>query len=255
MKTILMGFKLGVVKGFRYRGNVYSWVLADFSLYATLFLSYFLLFNQSETIGGYSLLQFQIYLSTYTIINNLFAVFFGEAISSYCQSIIDGTMYQHLLIPKQQYFSHVVLNFNVLPLISTPLLVIYNIILITQLAVPFRFILLYVIAIICATITMNMVFLTISTFIFLGWRVEGIQSIMVQLFSIAEKPETFFPSALRSIFVYIIPAFLFSAVPAKILIEAAITQQTLWLFITPILFIVIYRLFKQKALKKYQFEG
>ena len=81
MRKVYVMLKYGILKGIRYRANLFSWIIADISLYSSVALVYLMLFTKTENMGGYSFLQMALYISTYFMINNLYAVFFSEATS------------------------------------------------------------------------------------------------------------------------------------------------------------------------------
>lgn len=254
MKTTA-SIKYGIRKGLRYKVNTYSWFLADIALYTSLIVMYILLSSAFDSFGAYSKTEMGLYISTYFLVNNLFAVFFSEAVSAYSDCILDGTFSYYQLTPTGPLPSLILLNFNFPALLSTPFLLAINIYFVAQLAVSAGQVVLYYLGILFACAAMLFVFQTISTLSLFGVRSSAIHSAITQLFSIAEKPDAVFHPAFRKAFTFVIPAFLFSAVPSKILYGTITTPEMVYLFLSPLCFFLAYRILESIGCRYYQHSG
>ena len=66
---------------------------------------------------------------------------------------------------------------------------------------------------------MGVIFLLIICLDFIGLRSEAINPIMVELLELRDRPDKIFNTFIRSIFIYIIPIYLTSAIPTKMMIK------------------------------------
>lgn len=247
--------KFGIKKGLRYKANTYSWFLADVSLYMSLIFMYVLLSSAFDSFASYSKKELGLYISTYFIINNLFAVLFSQAVSAYNSCVLDGTFSYYQLTPIGPLNSLVLLNFNFPALLSTPFLLAINIYFVVQLVTfPVR-IFLYYLGVIFACGTMFFVFQSISALLLFGLRSSAINSAMTQLFSIAEKPDAVFHPTFRKIFTFVIPAFVFSAIPSKVIFGTISVMEMLYLFLSPVFFFCVYQVLESVGCRFYQHSG
>ena len=70
-----------------------------------------------------------------------------------------------------------------------------------------------------AVYSMGVIFLLIICLDFIGLRSEAINPIMVELLELRDRPDKIFNTFIRNIFIYIIPIYLTSAIPTKIIHE------------------------------------
>lgn len=253
---LLTWLKYGIKKGIRYKANTLGWFLADISLYSSTLLLYVLLYAAFDAIGAYTAEELGVYISTYFLVNNLYAVLFAEAVSAYTDAIYSGSFLFCQLNPAGILRSSILLNFNFPALLATPYLVGLNVFFLHRLgAVPPAYLLMYYLSILMACLVMLFFFLCLSTLLLWGIRSSAIHSAINQLFSIAEKPDTVFPAAVRRVFTYIVPAFLFSAVPARILLRRSISGETVFLWGLPVLLYAVYKLLERRGMRCYQQSG
>ncbi len=253
--NVFAGIQFGIRKGLRYKVNTYSWFLADLALYASVILMYFLISTTFASFGAYIKTEMGLYISTYFIINNLFAVLFSEAVSEYGASILNGSFSYYQLTPVGPLRSLILLNFNFAAMLSTPALLAMNIYFVVQLFTTPVQVILYYLGVLFACGTMLFVFQTISALLLFGVRSSAIASAMTQLFSIAEKPDMVFHPAFRKVFTFVIPAFLFSAVPSKVMLGTAAVSEIAALFLSPLFFYALFRILEAAGCRKYQHAG
>jgi len=96
------------------------------------------------------------------------------------------------------------------------------------------------------------IFLTLATFQLFGIRSQALEPIITQLLSLAEKPDTVFNKHIRDIFIYIIPMFLLSAIPTRILLGRAQVLEQARCFIFPIMQHIIFKFVLKYGLTKYE---
>lgn len=251
----LSWIKYGILKGLRYRINTVSWFLADVSLYTSIILMYVLLSSTYSSFGTYTKAELGLYISTYFLVNNIFAVFFSEAINAYENSILDGTYAYFQLSPAGILKSFVLLNFNFPALLSTPVLLAVNIYFVRFFSLAPVAVLLYYLSVLFACGILFFLFQSIAALLLLGIRTSALQSAIMQLFSIAEKPDTVFHPAFKKVFTFAVPAFMFSAVPTKILLGTYTIAELAALFVEPFIWAAIYRLVSYVGNKKLQISG
>jgi ABC-2 type transport system permease protein len=235
--------------------NTLSWFLADIALYSSISLMYVLLSSAFGSFGSYSRMELGLYISTYFVINNLFAICFSEAVSEYGQAILRGDFSYYQLTPVGALRSLILLNFNFPAALSTPFLLGANIYFLAALSPSPWQIVLYYLGIVFAVAVMLFLFQAISALLLFGIRSGAVSASVTQLFSIAEKPDTAFHPAVRKVFTFIVPAFLFSAIPAGILLGTSSPLQTAYLLLCPILLFVIFRLLERFGARKYTQSG
>lgn len=248
-ESLIYAFK----KSTAYRANMISWFLADIALYASGFLSYFLLNKTVNNFGGYTSNEILLYISCFFLVNNLYAIFFAETASVFGEEIISGFLDYDILKPGSLILNLVIKNINFAPILSTPLLVILNLYCIKL--VDTNVSVIYIISIISGMLTMGMIFLIVYSFMLFGIRSEALSPIILQLLTIGEKPDTVFPKMIKNFFIYLIPVFLFSAIPTKIALNKINNIEIIWSFLIPFLYAFILKIIINKGLKKYQSEG
>lgn len=253
--AFIAGIKYGINKGLKYRINTISWFIADIALYFSVIILYLLLFTTFSNFGGYTKSEIAVYISTYFMINNIFAVLFSEAVSEYGESVLNGSFLYYELTPCGPLKSLILLNFNYPALLSTPFLLAFNIISIAKFRPKIGFVLLYYVGICLAVSTMLFVFQLIYSMLLFGIRSQAISSSVTQLFAIAEKPDKIFNPTFRKIFTYCIPAFIFSAVPSRIIFGDANIYEIFYLFICPIVFMTLYIIAEHIGVKVYTNSG
>ncbi|MEG6612082.1 ABC-2 family transporter protein [Pseudoclostridium thermosuccinogenes] len=245
----------GVRKALRYRINLISWFIADFSLYSSIIVLYELLFARFSDLGGFDKTQMGMYISTYFLVNNIFAIFFSEAVSIYGDSITNGNYVYYLLNPYGTVRSIISLNFNFAPLLSTPFLLVINIYFMSKFELRLFNVLIYYLGIISAVFIMTFFMLLLYSLLLFGIRLGTVSAGISQLFSIAEKPNTTFNVKVRRFFTYIIPAFMFSAVPSSIIIGNPDKNEIIALFVLPLAFYLLFKIVEAFGLKKYNGDG
>lgn len=252
----LAWIKYGVRKGLRYRANTISWFIADIALYSSTALMYVLLFEAFDTIGSYSKTELGLYMSTYFLVNNIYAVFFTEAVSTYAEAIYRGRFAYYQLNPIGIFRSILLSSFNFPALLSTPYLIVLNVYFLFSFSpVPVAYIVAYYFSIGIGSIIMLYFFLLLSTLLLYGIRSDFIESCISQLFAMAEKPDSAFHPAIKRIFTYIVPAFMFSAVPTRIILKSSITIETVYLWAMPVPLYILYRVLENRGIRKYQQSG
>ena len=251
----LSWIKYGVLKGLRYRINTISWFLADISMYSSTILMYVLLSSVYDNFGFYTQQEMGFYISTYFLINNIYATFFSEASSSYENSILNGTYSYYQLTPTGVLKSLIMLNFNFPAFLSFPGLLAINIYFLSTLSPMLIDIILYYISILFACGIMFFLFQSLSALLLFGIRSSSLQGVIIQLFSIAEKPDAVFHSVFRKVFTYIIPAFMFSAIPTRVLLGTCTTAEMIALFTAPFILCAIYLRLSAVGNKKLQISG
>ena len=247
--------KYGMLKGLRYKANTFSWFLADIALYSSIIVMYLFLSSAFDSFGVYSKRELGLYISTYFMVNNLFAVFFSEAVSQYGKSVLDGSFSYYQLTPPGALRSHILLNFNFPAMLSTPFLFIMNIYFVAKLFSSPIQILFYYLGVFSACATMLFVFQSITALLLFGIRSSAIGSCITQLFSIAEKPDTVFQPTFRKIFTFVIPAFVFSAVPSRIILGTISAFEAFYLCLSPLIFYALFRMLERIGFKEYQHSG
>lgn len=251
----LSWIKYGILKGLRYRINTISWFLADLSLYASTILMYILLSSVYDNFGNYTKPEITFYISTYFLINNIYAIFFSEASSAYENSILNGTYAYYQLTPSGVLKSLILLNFNFPAFLSFPMLLAFNIYSLSMLSPVLLNIILYYVSILFSCGIMFFLFQSLSALVLFGLRSSSLQSVVVQFFSIAEKPDSVFHPAFRKAFTYVIPAFMLSAVPTRLLLGRCTIAETIALFADPFILGAIYLWLSIVGNKKLQISG
>ncbi|QSX06473.1 ABC-2 family transporter protein [Sedimentibacter sp. zth1] len=245
-ESLVYAFK----KSTMYRANMISWFLADLALYISTFLCYFILGKSVSNFGGYSANEILLYISCFFLVNNIYAIFFSESVSKYGGSIINGLLDYELLKPKSLVVNFIIKNINFAPALSTPLLMILNYYCLKLCNANISII--YILSIICGSLTMGIMFFIVYSIALFGIRAEAISNIVVQLLTIGEKPDSVFPKAIQNLLLYVIPVFLFSALPTRIALCKIDSLNLLWIFLAPVIYIFILKVIMSLGLKKYQ---
>lgn len=247
---IIESFMFSIKKATQYRANVISWILADISLYLATFLTYYFLMLSVDTIGDYYNFEILLYISSFLLVNNIFAVLFSDATSEFLNSILNGRLYILMLRPRHIIANSILSNFNLPPLITTPFLVVSNIFIINLTGAYFSFI--YVAIIISGAITMGLIYFLVFSLALRGFRINLIASILFQVIQISERPDTVFPNRIRNIFIYVIPIFLFSAIPTRFLLGRVTNYEIVWALIAPVILFVLLQISIFQGFKKYK---
>lgn len=241
MNMISNMIRYGISKGMRYKANLYSWVIADISLYLSIFLMYMMLFSKVDNLGGYGQNEMLLYISTYFLINNMYAIFFSEATSEYAQSLIDGSYSFYQLAPISAMKTFIVSNFNFPACISSPILLAFNLFFLKQNHVLSVRLVQYYCLMAVAVFIMLLLFASIYSLLFFKIRSSALGSVISQLLTIAEKPDSIFNDKFRFFFTYCIPAFMISAVPTKYVLGKASIVDVSAMIACPLVFLGIFK--------------
>ncbi|AEM80003.1 ABC transporter permease [Thermoanaerobacter wiegelii] len=247
---LIESIRFSIKKAIQYRANLISWFLADLSLYTATFLGYYLLTQKIAVFGNYSREEILFYITCFFLVNNLYAIFFAEAVSKFGQSVLTGYFDFDLLKPQPLTKYIVLKNLNFPAAFSTPLLIALNIYCLKlcgiKLTIP------YIISIFSAAILMGLLFSIVYSFTLFGLRSEAISGVVLQLLTVAEKPDTVFPKIVRNLLIYAIPIFLFSAIPARIALGKSSIFEKVWCYLSPVLYYLILKILLHQGLKRYQ---
>lgn len=104
-----------------------------------------------------------------------------------------------------------------------------------------------------AVYSMGVIFLLIICLDFIGLRSEAINPIMVELLELRDRPDKIFNTFIRNIFIYIIPIYLTSAIPTKIMIENCNLIESIYFFLFPVIETVLSTVCIKKSIKYYTF--
>lgn len=250
MKVILQCFRFSAKKSLQYKANFISWILADISLYSSVFLGYYLLSLTIGLFGDYTRYEMLFYISCSFLVNNIYAIFFSEGIGHFSENIINGNLDFVLIKPISVIKFYIFKNLNVPAMAITPFLILLNGY--CMFLCNGQVTLYYIGSILLGSFTMGMMFFILISFMLFGLRSEELSSVLLQLISISEKPDTVFPKTIRNFFIYIVPVFLFSAIPTRIALNKNSTFQIYWSFIIPIIYFVIFKVLLKFGMKKYQ---
>lgn len=247
---IIESIKKSIKKSIQYRANLISWFLADAALYAGTFLSYYLLTQKIKTFGSYKSSEVLLYISCFFLVNNIYAAVFAEAVSSFGSSVLNGHFDFDLLKPQPIIKYEILKNLNFPAALSTPFLIALNVYCLNLCKIKLT--LMYVLSILCAAVLMGFIFFIVYSLTLFGLRSEAISNIALQLLTVSEEPDTVFPKIVRNLMTYVVPIFLFSAIPARIALNRSSIFEKIWLYSSPVLYYIILKVVLHEGLKKYQ---
>ncbi|ADH60721.1 protein of unknown function DUF990 [Thermoanaerobacter mathranii subsp. mathranii str. A3] len=250
---LIESIRFSIKKAIQYRANLVSWFLADLSLYTATFLGYYLLTQKIDVFGDYNREEILFYITCFFLVNNLYAIFFAEAVSKFGQSVLTGYFDFDLLKPQPLIKYIVLKNLNFPAALSTPLLIFLNIW--CMKICEIKLTIAYIISIFSASILMGLLFFIVYSFTLFGLRSEAISAIVLQLLTMTEKPDTVFPKIVRNLLIYAIPIFLFSAIPARIALGKSNVYESIWCYSSPLLYYLVLKVILYQGLKKYQSTG
>lgn len=233
---IIFNFK----KSLKYKTNLLSWFIADISLYFSVFFTYSILLNENNLYFGMTKDKVLLYVSTYTLSNNIFAIFFSEGVSTYANSLENGDIIYDLLAPLEVIKVNELFNLNVPAILISPLLFIINIKLVYINNLLTIYIFIYYISMFLSAICLKYIFLSIYNFKMLRIRTDSIGSLVVNLLEFAEKPRKVFPDEVGKIFTFLIPIFAMSYIPYELLVS----RKLIWFIILIILNILWFVIFE-----------
>lgn len=237
MKRIEFGMK----KALKYRADMISWFLADLSLYFSNFFLYFMLVRGKSEFLGMSSREMLIYISTYTLTNNLFAIFYSESVSAYSSAVEDGEIAYNLLYPLSLDKTFDLFNFNFSAFLMTPFLLGLNIILIMGETYNIFNTIAYYFYLMFAALCMKYIFSFIHSLKMLRLKTESLSGVIYSMLSIGEKPAHIFEAKLKSFLTFIFPAFIMSYIPFSLLKGNLISTQNIIFLILPLIWYLLYR--------------
>ncbi|MCL2321866.1 MAG: ABC transporter permease [Oscillospiraceae bacterium] len=248
MRFLAEGVKMSYKRMKLYRINIISWVIADISLYASIIFMYIILVNKVKVIGDYRGNEILLFVSCYLLINNIFAIC-ANSVTAYCRNIIDGKFNHDLLRPKNPIIYIILKNINLAPLLTTLLLVVFNLycIRINEAQIS----LLYFVSVVIGAITMMLLYLILYTFALFKLKIDSVDRVLYQIVAISEMPDTIFPKTIRNILIYAIPVYLFSSIPARISLGKSTLIEEIWTFVAPVLLFLILRWIYKIGLRHY----
>ena len=247
---IIDSFRYSLKKALLYRANLISWIIADMSLYLATFLTYYLIIQSVNTIGDYHNNEILLFVSSFLLVNNIFAIFFSDAVSTFLENILNGKFYGIMLRPRHVILDSVLSNLNFPPLFTTPLLIAITVFCLNNTYSNFS--LIYILLIICGALTMGLMFFLVFSLALRGIRVNLIAGIIFQIIQISERPDTVLPNRIRSFFVFVIPIYMFSAVPTRYVLGRATNYEIIWAFAVPIVLCLLLQFSIVQGFKKYK---
>jgi len=250
IQSIIYSFK----KTKKYKINTISWFLADIALYSSVFLLYLLLGLSLNSFGTYTKNQMLFYISTYTLVNNIYAVLFSEGVSSYSSNIMNGYFPYDLLTPQRLLFGIFMKNINFPPLLSTPFLLGINIYLMNTYSPDFISVILYYSAVLMGAIAIMLIFAIVYSFQLFKFRTSSLSEVVLQLLELAEKPDSVFPKKVKNFFTFIIPAFLMSALPSRIILKDISVVELLWIYLSPIIYFFVFLTVFKTGIRRFESE-
>ena len=233
----------------KYPINAFSWLIADVSLYLSTFLIYFLLGTSINYFSTYSKNEVMLYIATGFIINNIYSIFFSEAFDSFSTDIWNGKIYYNLLKPYNIHLTYISKNINLKSVVSTPLLLLFWKWSMTNCSVNIDAI--AVASIMLGAISMAAIFGCMLNLDLLGIRTDSFTVIVVQMLNIREKLDTIFPKGIGYFFTYVIPIFLSSAIPTRIILKEQKRIEIIWIILFPIICMVLNSLAIKDCLRNY----
>lgn len=191
-----------------------------------------------------------LYICNFAVINNLYAVFFAEVDSHFAESVIEGSYAFYALKPRSLFKNYVYLHLNMPALAATPFLLAINLYFIKRCGLEITF--KYLLSVICSTVNMGLIFMIVASLTLFGLRSQALSSVVTQMLSVAEKPDTVFPKVVQRILLYIVPVFLFSAFPMHVLLSSAGMAELIWGLSSPIFYTAILSIVLKAGKGKYQ---
>ena len=234
-----------------YKANLASWMLADLGMYLSTIFVYLLLGGTVFLFAGFNNSQMLLYISNSFLINNIYSILFSEAIDTISIDIRNGKMYYSLLKPIPLTVFYIAKNLNLKSLVITPFLIVFNVycLYLNHLSLHIMNFLLLLVAV----YSMGVIFLLIICLDFIGLRSEAINPIMVELLELRDRPDKIFNTFIRSIFIYIIPIYLTSAIPTKMMIKNCNLIENIYFFLFPVIGTVLSTVCIKKSIKYYTF--
>lgn len=250
MTLVYSSLLFGIKKAIQYRINLISWILADLSLYTATFVSYYFLTLQINVFGDYSSQQMLLYISTFFLVNNLYAIFFSEAVSVFGSSILSGYFQYYLLMPRDTMVTVILKNMNIPAAVVTPFLWLLNIQCLKINGIVGTPI--YYISIVTGTLVMGLLMFSIFTLALFNIRAESLSLVIQQILTTAEKPDSVFPKIVRNFLTYLLPIFLLSALPTRIVLNKTSTFEIFWSILAPCLMLLGFAILFRAGLRNYE---
>lgn len=249
LKLFLSQVQNDIKANLEYRANAVSWFLADVSLYGVMFFSFLFFTQRVDNLGGYSQNDVMLYVTTFFLCNNIFAVLFSEGVSSMGGLIQYGGLDRILTMPHPPVLLVLLKGFNTPALLATFFLVPLNLYFVGD-ASAGRIIAYYV-AVAMGSVTLALILLNASCLNFRSIRADSIAGLITLLLSVAERPDSIFPKYVRVFLTYCVPLYLLSAVPVRILTARASWLEWMWILVAPGILLVIFRWLWKKGLRVY----
>ncbi|MBF1116370.1 MAG: ABC-2 family transporter protein, partial [Solobacterium sp.] len=181
----------------------------------------------------------------------IYSILFSEAIDTISIDIRNGKMYYSLLKPLPLTVFYIAKNLNLKSLVITPFLIVFNVYCLYLNHISLH--IMNFLFLLVAVYSMGVIFLLIICLDFIGLRSEAINPIMVELLELRDRPDKIFNTFIRSIFIYIIPIYLTSAIPTKMMIENCNLIENIYFFLFPVIGTVLSTVCIKKSIKYYTF--
>lgn len=249
---ILEYIKYGINKSTNYKANLISWFIADVSLYFSNFFSYYLLTLNTNYLFGMKSTELLLYISTYTLTNNIFSIFFAESISDYSEKIESGEIAYNILYPINVQTSCNLFNFNFAACLSTIFLFGINIYLLTNTSFSIINIIIYYLYIILSVLCLKHLFYSIQSIKFFRIKSDSLSGLIFSILSIGEKPDKIFTKKVKGFLTFIIPAFIMSAIPYSFLKLKTFDIYSLIYIMLPIIWFILNKLIFNIGKNTYQ---
>lgn len=223
-------FKASLQADLEFRVNLGFKVITDVIWYATQVVTFAVLFSHTPTIGGWNYEQMRIFLGILFVVDGIFMTIFGENIDTFSEKVQKGEL--DLLLTKP---------INAQVLISCQRIATSSL---ANLGLGFAW-LIYALTsysqpLPLGALLMLFVLIPNGVMIFYAFRfsfaltaiiftrAENLQYLWYQIYRLATRPDSFYPTWLRYAVLFVIPMGLVASVPARALFEATSLWQPLW---------------------------
>lgn len=213
----------------QYRVNFFV-IMIGYLLYMAANVCFFgVLYNWTDSIGGWSYYEILMFLGTYHTIHGLWDFSTALNIERITEYVANGELDTILIKPVNSLYYIAFRNMNFAPLINVILGMGVVFVSMSKLNITFSIVnlVIFVYMILCGVVIFTMLQLILQLISFWVIRSNVVNELFYQVIQFAEKPDAIYRGMLRRVLIYIIPMIVVVNFPCRFMLGKGV-EYVLW---------------------------
>ncbi len=247
MKNSLMGYM-------EYRANLFAALTMEIVYLLSKLLYLVAVYQTGITINGISPDEIMLFTGTYIIMTAVYTGLFMDNFYQLPEHIRNGTLDIYITKPISLQFISTMRHINfVLPV---PNIITGSVLVVTacrrlEIVINFSNVTIYLLTLLSSTAIAYSIFLFPQILSFWTVKSGAITEIADRCWDFNNMPMTIYKKWMQRIGVFIIPVFYITNLPSMYILQKLEATYAVWMFIAPIIFLLLVRMFWSFAVKNY----